>query len=148
MWTRDNSGTKDVWALERELDADGAWLKDTYGLDFAEREFVRNTVERGEEMPHENLREPAAEYAERVLRRSWWVRHGTARLSGLALLVVVSGLFVMEVVSLTLGASADWEPLVIRGAFLLVTATWVINLQWVRSRRLRRAIRLNRAGGS
>ncbi len=148
MWTRANSSPKDVWQIERELDADGAWLKDTYGLDFAKREFVRNTVERGEEMPHDDLREPAAAYAERVLRRSWWVRHGTARFSSLALLAAVSGFLVGDVVSLFVGDPATLEEWVTHGSTTFAILVFVINTQWLRSRRLRRAIRLNRTDGS
>lgn len=144
MWRRDTSRTKNVWELERKLDADGTWLKETYGLEFANREFVRSTVERGETVPHERLREPAAAYAERVLQRSWWVRHGTARVSGPAFLVVASGPLVADVVSAVVGNPVLGEEWAVHGSFMLVTLSAVVNLQWLRSRRLRRAIRLNR----
>jgi hypothetical protein len=150
MWTRDKSKAskaKNVWARERTADPDGAWLRDTYGLDFAERDLLRRTVERGEAVPHERLREPAAAYAQRLLARPWWRRHSSGRLNAWVLVALALGFWVMEALSLVLGISTDVESLALHSVLVAAMLFFTLDLLWLRTRRLRRAAeRLNATG--
>jgi hypothetical protein len=144
MWKRGRSGTYDVWARERVADPDGAWLRDAYGLSFAEREFLRETVQRGEVVPHERLREPAVAYAQRLLERPWWRRRYANKINGRILLVVVSGMWLLAVLALASSGWADSDTIVPYVLGVLAMLHLTVDLLWLRTRRLRRAERLNR----
>lgn len=144
MWRRAKPGSYDVWARERAADPDGAWLRDAYGLSFAEREFLRETVQRGEVVPHERLREPAVAYAQRLLERPWWRRQYTNKINGRILLVFVPGVWLLAGLAL---ASSGWAELDNKVPYILGVLAMLhltVDLLWLRTRRLRRAERLNR----
>ncbi|RFU40301.1 hypothetical protein DZF91_17940 [Actinomadura logoneensis] len=144
MRRHDDSEAKGAWAMERRADPDWAWLRETYGLEYAECDLLRRAVERGEAVPQERLREPAAAYARRLLQRPWWLRRGSARFHGWGMVGVGLGFCLADAVALMVaGALVTVESAVVHGAFLLVILSFVVNRQWLLARRIQRSARLN-----
>ncbi|MEV4256083.1 hypothetical protein AB0J52_23235 [Spirillospora sp. NPDC049652] len=143
MGRHDDSKAKDAWATERRADPDGTWLRETYGLEFGERDLLRRAVERGEAVPQERLREPAVAYARRLLRRSWWLRRGSARFNGWALVAIALGFCLADAVFWVVSGSATGGSAVAHGVFLLVILSFVVSRQGLLARRIQRSLRLN-----
>jgi hypothetical protein len=131
---------RDAWEAERALDPDGAWLRDTYGLEFAEREYLKGWVERGEAVPDERLREPAAAYARRMLKRPLWRRN-----RGLVFVAVAFGLLLGDVVLLVTDTAVVTEELVLHSLLLVSVLGIAVSHASLRTRKLRRAERRNSA---
>ncbi|XVQ09266.1 hypothetical protein ACQP1W_43155 [Spirillospora sp. CA-255316] len=142
---RGNVRPFDVWARERALDPDGAWLRDTYGLEAVERDLLKRAVESGEAAPGETLRGPAAEYARRVLERPWWNRSRAWPAALGVGLGVGLGFGTVPGIASVAGVSVGTERIVVGLVYALVTLCAVLVLARRRTARLRRAERLNGA---